>query len=156
MRIRPGPRARTFSTPALRTIPIVIVALALLGIAFAGLWAMGESIAVAGAAPAALSHDAGARSTSGANSVNLCPSAGPTIVGIEWNCVAILNLTEVGLILAGIGLIAYIFRDADRAELPGEAREVPLTAEELGEYRRARRAGKPYTPQDAGNEETDS
>jgi len=76
----------------------------------------------------------------------LCPSGGPTILGVEWNCVAILDLTELLLILASIGIIAYVFRDSDRAELPGEAEIVPVTAEEESEYRRARKLGIPYDP----------
>ena len=76
----------------------------------------------------------------------LCPSAGPTILGIEWNCVAVLNLTELALILASVGIVAYVFKDADRAELPGEAQEVPVTAEEWDDYRRARDQGVPYVP----------
>jgi hypothetical protein len=81
---------------------------------------------------------------SGFNDQTLCPSSGPTILGIQWNCVAILNLTEVGLILAGIGIVAYVFKDSDEAELPGWATEVPVTAEEEAEYQRDRSLGIPY------------
>ncbi|MGA8543588.1 MAG: hypothetical protein WB947_08670 [Thermoplasmata archaeon] len=81
----------------------------------------------------------------------LCPSAGPVILDVQWNCVAVLNLTEVALILASIGIIAYVFRDSDRAELPDEAAEVPVTAEEWEAYRRARalgaRRGPPEPPE---------
>lgn len=80
------------------------------------------------------------------NAQTLCPSSGPTILGIQWNCVAILNLTEVGLILAGIGIVAYVFKDSDEAELPGEAAEVPVTVEEEEEYQRDRSLGLPYRP----------
>lgn len=88
----------------------------------------------------------GSGDLSGTNDQNLCPSSGPTILGIQWNCVAILNLTEVGLILAGIGIVAYVFKDSDEAELPGEASEVPVTAEEQDKYRRDRSLGLPYRP----------
>lgn len=67
-----------------------------------------------------------------------CPSSGPVLLGIEWNCVAILNLTELGLLLASIGIVAYVFRDSEWAELPGEAAQVPITAEEWEAYREAR------------------
>lgn len=75
----------------------------------------------------------------------LCPSTGPTILGIQWDCVAILNLTEFGLLLASIGIVAYVFRDSDWAELPGEAAEVPITAEEWEAYREARSRGSGET-----------
>lgn len=90
---------------------------------------------------------------SGSNSHGLCPAAGPTILGIQWNCVAILNLTEVLLILAGIGIVAYVFRNSDRAELPGEAREVPVTVQEEEEYQTDRRLGLPYPTQEPPPEE---
>ncbi len=81
---------------------------------------------------------------SGSNPDNLCPTSGPSILGVQWNCVAILNLTEVGFLLAGIGIVAYVFKDSDRAELPGEAREVPVTAEEEEEYQEDRKLGRAY------------
>ena len=81
-----------------------------------------------------------------ASAVGLCPSAGPVILGVEWDCVAVLNLTELVLILATIGIVAYVFRDADRAELPGESADVPVTAAEWEEYRKARKLGVPYRP----------
>jgi hypothetical protein len=84
-----------------------------------------------------------------ASGAALCPSGGPVILGVEWNCVAVLDLTELALILASIGIVAYVFNDADRAELPGESREVPVTAEEWEAYRRARRLGIPYEPPEA-------
>jgi hypothetical protein len=76
----------------------------------------------------------------------LCPSAGPVILNVQWNCVAVLDLTELALILVSVGIVAFVFRDDDRAELPGESEEVPVTAEEWEEFRRARRLGVPYTP----------
>jgi hypothetical protein len=83
---------------------------------------------------------------SGSSSSDLCPSTGPTILGIQWNCVAVLNLTEVVLILGGIGIVVYVFRDSDLAELPGEASEVPITPREQDEYREDRKRGIPYHP----------
>lgn len=70
---------------------------------------------------------------------NLCPSpGGPKILGIEWDCVSVLNLTEVCLILVSIGIVAYVFRDSEWAELPGDSTEIAVTAEEWEEYRRQR------------------
>lgn len=83
---------------------------------------------------------------SGSSASIPCPSAGPVILGVQWNCVAVLNLTELAIILASIGIVAYVFKDSDQAELPGESAEVPVTAEEWEEYRRARKLGIPYHP----------
>ena len=80
------------------------------------------------------------------SSAIVCPSAGPLILGVHWNCVAILNLTELLVLLAGIGITAYVFKGSDRAELPGESADVPVTTEEEEEYRRDRSLGLPYRP----------
>lgn len=69
-----------------------------------------------------------------------CPSTGPTVLGIEWSCVAVLNLTEVLLIFAGIGIILFVFRDSRAAELPGEDGYVPLTEEDWASHQARRRA----------------
>lgn len=71
----------------------------------------------------------------------MCPSAGPVILGVQWDCVAVLDLTEIVLMLVSIGLVAYIFKDSDQAELPGDSTDVPVTAEEWEAYRAARRQG---------------
>jgi len=76
----------------------------------------------------------------------LCPGGGPVILGVEWTCVAVLDLTELILILVSIGIVAYVFRDAYLAELPGDSAEVPITAAEWEEYRRAKKEGLPYSP----------
>lgn len=90
---------------------------------------------------------------SGSSASSLCPTVGPTILGIQWNCVAVLNLTEVVLILAGIGIVVYVFKDSDQAELPGEATTVPVTPEEEEEYREDRKLGIPYHPAELPPEE---
>ena len=95
----------------------------------------------------------GSDPTSSASASTLCPSGGPVFLGVEWNCVALLNATEVLLILASIGIVAYVFRDSDRAELPGEAAVVPVTAEEEQAYRDARRRGVPYSPNEIPGED---
>jgi hypothetical protein len=68
--------------------------------------------------------------------------------------VAVLDLTELVLILASLGIVAYVFRDADQAELPGESAAVPITAEEWDAFRRARALGVPYDPPESPDAET--
>jgi hypothetical protein len=77
--------------------------------------------------------------STGDPSYGLCPSSGPVYFGVEWNCIAVLNLTVVALLLGGIGIIAYVFRDSDAAELPGDSAEIPLTEEEWAEVQARRR-----------------
>jgi hypothetical protein len=139
-----------------RALALTLVVLVLGGIAFsASSYFMGSSSAhgVSLALPSA-QNDSSGGSPSG-SAAALCPGGGPTILGVEWNCVAVLNLTELALILASIGIVAYVFKDADRAELPGESAEVPVTAAEWEEYREARKLGIPYDPQERhdGDEE---
>ena len=133
---------------------LLVGALALAGIASP--WA--ASVAGRAAAPgvavgsSAAQNDSSGGSPSAAGAA-LCPSAGPTILGVEWNCVAVLDLTELVLILASIGIVAYVFRDADQAELPGESAAVPITAEEWEAFRQARALGVSYDPPGPPEEE---
>ncbi|MFZ0698728.1 MAG: hypothetical protein WAN74_00815 [Thermoplasmata archaeon] len=136
-------RALSHGARVLRALTLILCALAILGIASAA-WSspvggISGSRAIVSLPSAQNDSSSGDPSGSGA----LCPSAGPVIIGIEWNCVAVLNLTELALILASIGIVAYVFKDADRAELPGDSAEVPVTLEEWEEYRRARKQGIP-------------
>jgi len=130
---------------------LILLALALLGVASPLSMASSgvRPMAGIGAGLPAAQNDSSSSSPSAAG-VALCPSGGPVILGVEWNCVAVLDLTELGLILASIGIVAYVFRDSDRAELPGECAEVPVTAEEWAAYRRARSLGVPYEPPEPG------
>ena len=66
----------------------------------------------------AVQNDSNESDPAGSGSAIVCPSSGPIIVGVQWNCIAVLNLTELLLIVIGIGIIAYVFKDAARAELP--------------------------------------
>lgn len=91
----------------------------------------------------------------GSSSSIVCPSTGPVILGVEWDCVAVLNLTELVLILGSIGIIAYVFKDSDQAELPGDSAEVPVTAEEWEAYRAARRQGVSRWPPEPPNRKED-
>jgi len=136
------------TTPIVWGLLLSFCLLALLGVVAEVSSIPGRDLAVsASVSPATVRGASGSGDPSGSNSNELCPSSGPTILGIEWNCVAILNLTEVALILAGIGIVAYVFKDSDRAELPGDATDVPVTAEEEAEYQRDRELGVPYHPQ---------
>jgi hypothetical protein len=112
----------------------------------------GSSSEVSASFPSA-GNTSGGGDPSGYSASTLCPSPGPTIWGIQWNCVAILNLTMVVLILGSIGIIAYVFRGSDRAELPGEAAEIPVTAGEEEEWRRDRKLGVAYRPAEPAPEE---
>ncbi|MGA7923756.1 MAG: hypothetical protein WCA77_07260, partial [Thermoplasmata archaeon] len=96
--------------------------------------------------PSSLSNGSGSSDPAPSSANALCPSSGPTILGIQWNCIAVLNLTEVILILAAIGIVAYVFKNSDKAELPGEAGDVPVTDEEEEMYRENRKLGLPYHP----------
>ena len=77
---------------------------------------------------------------SSGNPYGLCPSGGPVFLGVDWNCVAVLNLTMVLLLLGGTGIVAYVFWRSDAAELPGDSAEIPLTEEEWEEARARRKA----------------
>lgn len=93
--------------------------------------------------PGEVAHDGVSLRISADNSSSgtygLCPSSGPTFLGVDWNCIAVLNLTVVSVMLGAVGIVAYVFRDSDAAELPSDSAEVPLTEEEWAEFRRRRR-----------------
>jgi hypothetical protein len=50
------------------------------------------------------------------------------------------------VILVALGIVAYVFRGSDKAELPGEAVDIPITPEEEREYQMDRKLGLPYHP----------
>jgi hypothetical protein len=140
-------KARARTAPATPALTLLLGALAFLGIALSvSLSPLGSTL-VHGATVSlpSVQNDSNGGDPSG-SAATLCPSGGPVILGVEWNCVAVLNLTELALILASIGIVAYVFKDADRAELPGESAEVPVTAAEWEAYRRAKKLGIPYEP----------
>jgi len=149
MRFRPERRTSAREARGVRALALLLGGLALFAIAIAVPSSPLSSTPVHGAAVSLTStqNDSSSGSPSG-TAATLCPSTGPVILGVQWNCVAVLNLTELALILASIGIVAYVFKDADRAELPGESAEVPVTAEEWEAYRRARELGIPYDPPD--------
>lgn len=135
-------------TRALRALTLALGALTLVGVAspvssfpIGGTLVHGATVSF----PSAQNSSSGG-DPSGSSSTIVCPSAGPVILGVDWNCVAVLDLTELALILTSIGIVAYVFKESDRAELPGESAEVPITAEEWEAYRRARKLGIPYDP----------
>ena len=64
-----------------------------------------------------------------------CPLPAVSVGGMSFNCIQVLDLTTGVLVLFGITIILYIYKDADRAELPGDAEEVAVTGEEELERR---------------------
>ena len=99
-------------------------------------------------------NSSGGSDPPGSSSSIVCPSAGPVILGVQWDCVAVLDLTELVLIMVSIGLIAYVFKGSDEAELPGDSGEVPVTAVDWEAYRAARRqGGSRWPPEPPGGEE---
>ena len=136
---------------------MLLVTLTIGGPVYLGAFSMAAGAPVHGAVgslPSTQNSSTGSDPTGSSDGIT-CPSSGPTILGVQWNCVAILNLTELAAILASIGIVAYVFKDSDQAELPGESADVPVTAEEWEAYRRARRQGVPYVPEESqiGEEE---
>ncbi len=60
-----------------------------------------------------------------------CPVGTDISLGpVTLNCFQSLDLSEVGAILIGVAIAVYIYWDSDKAELPGDSSEVPVTAEE--------------------------
>jgi len=154
--MRPERYGRSGGTRSTRTLALLLGSFALLGFTFAGSSGLARELSPP-THPVALQSNpngSGGRdppesSTSG----GLCASGGPVILGVNWNCVAVLNLTELLVLLGSIGIVLYVFKDADRAELPGDAAEVPVTSAEWAAYRKARKLGIPYVPPDTGEEE---
>ena len=143
MEIRPGQRASVCTVRRSPAFPLALGTLTIVGIALALSWPSvglapvhGTTIALAPAQNSSSGSD-----PPGSSSSIVCPSAGPVILGVEWDCVAVLNLTEIALILVSVGIVAYVFKDSDRAELPGDSAEVPVTAEEWQAYRESTRQG---------------
>ena len=134
----------------LRSLLLAAVALSVLGfVASMAVPASGDSVGSLAPGPTL-----GSTAPVGVSATDLCTSGGPTILGVEWNCVAILNLTELALMLVSVGIVAWVFWDEEKAELPGESVAVPLTSEEWTRYREDRRRGVPYEPSepDEGDE----
>lgn len=59
-----------------------------------------------------------------------CPEPAINVLGVSMNCVSLLDLTEAFVIMFTVVITLYVFKDADRAELPGEAASIPVTADE--------------------------
>jgi len=145
-------RERARSARGVRALAVLIGALALLGVASTAPSA--PVMAASGSVVHATMHPAQNGSGGGdppesSTSGGLCPSGGPVILGVNWNCVAVLNLTELVLILVSIGIVAYVFKDSDRAELPGDSADVPVTAAEWEAFQRTRELGIPYDPEES-------
>ena len=154
---RPEQHGRVGVSQSARILALLLGSLALLGLTFAGSSGFAEVFSPPGGHPAALQSNpngsGGSDPPESSTSGGLCASGGPVILGVDWNCVAVLNLTELLVILGSVGIVLYVFKDADRAELPGEAAEVPVTSAEWDAYRRARQLGIPYVPPASAEEE---
>jgi len=119
-----GPGGQRCPAGGARTLGALLVLVLLLGsvaVSLPPIRAADGSGPLQGAS--APSNGTGGDPSNTANDAGLCPSSGPVYLGVEWNCVAVLDLTELLLIVASIGIVAYVFRGSDRAELPGEATE---------------------------------
>lgn len=138
-----------------RGIPLLIGALTLVGLVLSLSSPVAGTASAPGAAVAvpAVQNSSSGSDPPGSSSSIVCPSAGPVILGVTWDCVAVLDLTELALILVSIGVIAYVFRASEQAELPGDSAEVPVTAEEWEAYRAARRQGRSRWPPEPPNGE---
>jgi hypothetical protein len=124
-----------------RALRISLAALLLVGLVLAlslpGANGLFSSAPGPGAAPAAapLNGSSPPPSTPGFPTTISCPLPPVSVGGMSFNCIFVLNLTTVVLVLFGIMVILYVYKDADQAELPGEAEEVPVTGEEELEFR---------------------
>lgn len=139
MQAPPGVRPSSSGPVRRRRLAGLLLGLAIVALAVAAGRAPTASAGPTHAAPSL--GASGVPGTSRSDSYGLCPSAGPVYFGVEWNCIAELNLTLVLLILVSVGIIAYIYRDSDAAELPGESAIVPLSEgewEAVLERRKAR------------------
>lgn len=86
------------------------------------------------------SNQSGSSSASSAIPPVVCPLPPVnTTLGI-FSCKQMLDLTEIFVILFGITITLYVYKDADQAELPGEAVDVPITGHEELEMRRRKDA----------------
>jgi hypothetical protein len=138
-------------------LPFLLGTLAIVGIVLSLSFPAGGHVSVHGTAvPSASAQNSSSGSDPpGSSSSIVCPSAGPVILGVEWDCVAVLNLTEIALILVSIAIVAYVFKDSDKAELPGDSAQVPVTAEEWEVYRAMRQQGRSRWPPKPENGEED-
>ncbi|MDE1820010.1 MAG: hypothetical protein KGJ23_04210 [Euryarchaeota archaeon] len=66
----------------------------------------------------------------------VCPLAPVNTSFGPVTCFQMLDLTEVFVILLGITITLYVYKDADKAELPGEASNPAVTGEDELEQRR--------------------
>lgn len=64
-----------------------------------------------------------------------CPTPPVNTTWGQINCVQTLDLTEMFVILIGLTIVFYVYKDADKAELPGEATEIAVTGEEELSFR---------------------
>jgi hypothetical protein len=142
-----------------RRVPVLGLAFLLLVPALAGGALLGTGAPEPARGPAGLV--VGATNATDPNGIT-CPSQPINVSGIELNCISELEITEVVVILLTVTITLWAFKDADRAELPGEAEEVAVTAEEIlverlrmeREHIADRAWMEAHPPTDAPSEET--
>jgi hypothetical protein len=118
-----------------RTVLLSVLLLALLlpvvSLGGSGTVALGTSL---GALPSGSQlHGLSAASQTIPNPICPLPPVNTSIGQV--NCFTTLDLTEVLVILIGLTITFYVYKDADKAELPGDAAYVPVTAQEELEVR---------------------
>ncbi len=95
---------------------------------------------VAGGSTTALTAANSSASSDPSSSSITCPvDTNITLGSVTLNCFQSLDLAEVGAILIGVAITVYIYWDSDRAELPGDSSEVPVTSAEEVELMEKRR-----------------
>ncbi len=120
-------------------IPLGLVLLVglLCALSFPGGNAAGPGAVLPAALPAAapLNGSSAPPSTPGFPTTISCPLPPVSVGGMSFDCIFVLNLTTLVLVLFGVVVILYVYKDADQAELPGDAEEVPVTGEEELQFR---------------------
>lgn len=117
---------------------LLLVALALVLSAFLSPW---TGLGTSGGLPLGPTGGTGLHTLS-VNSSNSSSSASDTIPPPScpvppvnttfgpFSCFQMLDLTEIFVIVLSVTITLYVYHDADRAELPGDSSEIPVTGEE--------------------------
>lgn len=123
-------------------LALLLASVLLVPLTGAALGADGGTSGVADGAPHVLmGRDLGAltaaNSSTNPNAIPAptCPTPPVNTSFGSVNCFTVLDLTEVFVILIGLTITLYVYMGSARAELPGEASEVPVTADEEMEAR---------------------
>ena len=96
-------------------------------------------LAAGGSTTALTAANSSASSDPSSSSITCPVDTNITLGSVTLNCFQSLDLAEVGAILIGVAITVYIYWDSDRAELPGDSSEVPVTSAEEVELMEKRR-----------------